>query len=276
MKGTGIQWCDDTVNPTSGCDGCELWIPGRGGSCYAGNFHETRLSKSLPQLYDKDFTNVRTIPDRVKKVLRCISLTGKNRPNKEWLNGLRRKIFVGDLGDIFSAAVSFEFLEEEIFIPAIGSPHDLLLLTKQPQQAIKFANWLSKRGIPWPDNIWIGTSITGKASTSRTKYLREIPALHKYLSLEPLIQDPELNESIEDAVEWLIVGGESDQGQSKARFFDLAWPREIISLGQALRIAVFVKQLGSNCGLTLVDHHGGDWTEWPNHLRVRQMPFTAS
>lgn len=22
---TGISWCDDTINPTSGCDGCELW-----------------------------------------------------------------------------------------------------------------------------------------------------------------------------------------------------------------------------------------------------------
>jgi hypothetical protein len=22
---TGIQWVDGTVNPTMGCDGCELW-----------------------------------------------------------------------------------------------------------------------------------------------------------------------------------------------------------------------------------------------------------
>ena len=22
---TKIQWCDSTVNPTMGCDGCELW-----------------------------------------------------------------------------------------------------------------------------------------------------------------------------------------------------------------------------------------------------------
>ena len=24
-KTTKIQWCDSTVNPTMGCDGCELW-----------------------------------------------------------------------------------------------------------------------------------------------------------------------------------------------------------------------------------------------------------
>ena len=25
MKSTKIQWCDSTVNPVMGCDGCELW-----------------------------------------------------------------------------------------------------------------------------------------------------------------------------------------------------------------------------------------------------------
>src|SRR5688572_33443058 len=25
MKKTHIQWCDSTVNPVMGCDGCELW-----------------------------------------------------------------------------------------------------------------------------------------------------------------------------------------------------------------------------------------------------------
>jgi hypothetical protein len=25
MKDSPIQWCDHTVNPVMGCDGCELW-----------------------------------------------------------------------------------------------------------------------------------------------------------------------------------------------------------------------------------------------------------
>ena len=28
MKNTPIQWCDATINPAMGCDGCELWPPG--------------------------------------------------------------------------------------------------------------------------------------------------------------------------------------------------------------------------------------------------------
>jgi hypothetical protein len=69
-KGTDIQWCDDTVNPTTGCSGCELWVPGKGGPCYAGNQHERRLAKALPGLYDPVFTNVRLAPGRTAEAAR--------------------------------------------------------------------------------------------------------------------------------------------------------------------------------------------------------------
>ena len=38
---TGIQWVDGTVNPTMGCDGCELWNT-RTKKCYAGKLHQLR------------------------------------------------------------------------------------------------------------------------------------------------------------------------------------------------------------------------------------------
>lgn len=287
MKSTGIQWADDTVNPTSGCDGCELWIPGRGGPCYAGNFHESRLAKTLPALYDPVFSNVRTIPGRIAKSLRCMDLTGKPRSDKPWLDGLRRKIFVGDLGDIFSTGISFEYIKSEIFDNAItkdGSRHDLLLLTKQPKRALKFSEWLRTTGMAWPSNIWIGTSITSRNSLSRIADLVQIPATIKFLSLEPLVADPGLVASVIFMVDWVIIGGESDQNDHKARPFDLEWPRTIIKIasgnavGGSIKTAVFVKQMGSypvenGVRLTFSDSHGGDWDEWPADLRVRQMPF---
>lgn len=285
MKDTKIQWCDGTVNPTSGCDGCELWTPGVGGPCYAGNLHETRLAKALPTLYAPDFNQVRTIPGRMEKALRCMSLAGRDRPEKPWLNGLRRKYFVGDLGDIFSAAVPFEFLRDEIINRAVGSPHDLLLLTKQPGRAAKFAAWLTEQDIAWPDNVWIGTSITGKASTPRIAHLKRVPAKYRFLSVEPLVSDPELTPELIRGLQWIIIGGESDQGDTPGRPFDLKWARDAIALGRVERVAVFVKQLGSAPfdsesatpgAIGLRDGHGGDWSEWDESFRVRQMPFGCS
>jgi hypothetical protein len=45
-------------------------------------------------------------------------------------------------------------------------------------------------------------------------------------------------------------------------------------------VSLFVKQLGAkatDCGraLTLKDSHGGDWAEWPDDLRVRQVPSSV-
>lgn len=37
---TNIPWCDSTINPTSGCIGCELWNGRDIRHCYAGNWHE--------------------------------------------------------------------------------------------------------------------------------------------------------------------------------------------------------------------------------------------
>lgn len=276
MKSSKIQWCDDTVNPISGCDGCELWIPGRGGPCYAGNLHETRLSKSLPALYDPIFTNVREIPGRMAKIVRCQDLTGRDRPDKPWLNGLRRKIFLGDLGDVFSAGIAFDFLKTEIIDITnnpYGSRHDLLMLTKQPNRAVVFGNWLKE---PWPENVWCGTSITNKNNLKRIEQLRNVPATHRFLSLEPLVDYPELTSEILEGIDWIIIGGESDQGKHKGRCFHLDWVYKIIELGKKLEIAIFVKQFGSHpVGMNLVNNHGGDWNEWPEKTRVRQMPFNC-
>jgi hypothetical protein len=97
----------------------------------------------------------------------------------------------------------------------------------------------------------------------------------------------------------VIVGGESGAG---ARPFHVAWARSIVKQCQAAGVPVFVKQLGAdphaqsgvdftpnvnehgiprtdslpvrnNGGMMLRDRKGGDMTEWPEDLRVREFPL---
>lgn len=107
-----------------------------------------------------------------------------------------------------------------------------------------------------------------------------------------------------DRVEWVIVGGESGP---KARPCNVAWVRSIVEQCKAAGVACFVKQLGANVwgemfgqdgstwpkgtmldGTTPVresrhgvfadarfrlrDPKGGDPEEWPEELRVRELP----
>lgn len=87
---TLISWCHSTVNPTSGCDGCELWTPHKGGPCYAGNLHQIRLAKAMPNLYDKDFSNVRTIAGRMKQAASWGAPSAAENADKPWFTGFPR------------------------------------------------------------------------------------------------------------------------------------------------------------------------------------------
>ena len=87
-----------------------------------------------------------------------------------------------------------------------------------------------------------------------------------------------------EKLDWVIVGGES--GPS-ARPCDVAWVRSLVEQCRAAGVPAFVKQLGraaasdvflgpnGGCGyhpLRLRDRKGGDPAEWPEDLRVREMP----
>lgn len=87
---------------------------------------------------------------------------------------------------------------------------------------------------------------------------------------------------------WVIVGGESGNG---ARQCNVDWIRSIVSECQDAEVPVFVKQLGAKpletwddfqiggttipageCDVQLIDRKGGNPSEWPEDLRVREFP----
>jgi protein gp37 len=86
-------------------------------------------------------------------------------------------------------------------------------------------------------------------------------------------RDPSLPDHDGPALHWVIVGGESGPG---ARPFDVAWARSTVEQCKAAGVAVFVKQLGARPvefgRIPLADRKGGDPSEWPEDLRVREMP----
>lgn len=98
-----------------------------------------------------------------------------------------------------------------------------------------------------------------------------------------------LGDRVMPLIDWVIVGGESGPG---SRAFDLAWARSIVNQCRAAGVACFVKQLGalpissspddkrhvgdtmlpSPFRLILANRKGGDPSDWPEDLRVREFP----
>lgn len=170
--------------------------------------------------------------------------------------------------------------------------------------------WLN--GHPPPNVWIGTTVENQEQADKRIPELLKIPAAVRFLSMEPLLSDVNLvpyiggpdedgncqkcgcawvegscPEGFGPSPDWIIVGGESGSG---ARPFDVAWARSIIGQCKAAGVPVFVKQLGSvpvaqgasrgyyremnnlrELGLWK-DKKGGDINEWPEDLRVRELP----
>ncbi|WP_370640385.1 DUF5131 family protein [Myxococcus sp. XM-1-1-1] len=218
-------------------------------------------------------------PGRVRKAAAWRSLTGLRRLDKPWLDGMPRLIFVSDMSDALSQVVSFEYLEDEV-ISTVESPagqqHHWLWLTKRPARMRELSRWLQR---PWPANLWVGTSITGRQSLGRICSLLEVgdERTIRFLSIEPQWEGIDLGEWL-SRLDWIIQGGQSGKNSPA---FDLAWARAMRDACKKARVRYFLKQLGANVRdgtavLKLRDRHGGDWDEWPTDLRIRQFPLELS
>lgn len=157
----------------------------------------------------------------------------------------------------------------------------------------------------WPlRNVWLGCSVENQHfADERIPLLLQTPAAVRFVSAEPLLgpvnvepflQYPPLHDDHKmtfggrewRGLDWVIAGGESGSG---ARPCDLAWIRSIVAQCKAAGLPAFVKQLGAvpiyrtlppfngaqglrSNGEKLKDRKGGDPSEWPADLRVRQFP----
>lgn len=260
---TNIEWCDSTINPTSGCDGCELFQPGHlpKATCYAAHLHVNRLAVAFPDKYASRFEEVRMIPGRMKQAAGWSDLRGTERPGKPWLNGLPRLIFVGDLGDFLSEAVTDAYVLNEIF-GAIVSPegrrHRWLLLTKRPSRLARIAEQLPD-GLP--ENCMAMTTVTNRATAElRVPELLKVRAHWHGLSCEPLRglvslynvkgalcqgwmeQDGGEREPVGFAgIDWVICGGAS--GRNAAPMHP-SWARVLRNECREAEVPFFFKQWG--------------------------------
>jgi protein gp37 len=156
----------------------------------------------------------------------------------------------------------------------------------------------------WPlPNVWLGVSVENQHfADERIPLLLQTPAAVRFISAEPLLEavnlkpgewmsprggGPKMNIfglPVLPSLDWVIVGGESGHG---ARSFNLDWARLIVAQCHATGTKCFVKQLGMkpfepySDGTPFAEPNykskkGGDPSEWPADLRVREFPGTSA
>lgn len=249
MKQTNIGWTHSTINGSSGCDGCELWND-LTRTCYAAQVHQNRLALSLPHLYARDFGDVRMISGRFEQAAKWGLPTPAENADKPWFVGKPRHIFVGDMGDFLSDAVTDDFLERELLAAVTskaGQRHVWQWLTKRPARLAR----LSKKWGGLPDNVVAMTTVTNQRTADvRIPELLKVRCKTRGVSAEPLLGPVDFDfghpkwrtaESYHSYIHWVIVGGESGAG---CRPMQAEWARSIRDQCAAANVAFFFKQWG--------------------------------
>ncbi len=253
---TLISWCDSTCNAEMGCDGCELWNALRH-SCYAGILTERQVAAKPRNGWPPAFSIPTMFPHRIPEALHWTDLTGMKRPDKPWLDGMPRLIFLDDMGDTFTESLDLFWLRS--FLEKMErSPHQWLVLTKRPKRAEQFFH---ECGIP--RNVWVGTSITDQATANaRIPALLRIPAMVTFLSCEPLLEPVELRPYL-SGLDWVIVGGES--GDS-FRQMNPEWAMDIRDSCVVEEVPFFFKQSSGWRSETQPALDGMEWRGMPKVL----------
>jgi protein gp37 len=240
---TAIEWTNATWNPMTGCTritaGCD--------HCYAAVVAQRRTRDIyLRQPPVKETPANRADPfaprfweDRLEDPLR-------------WREP--RRIFVNSMSDVFHAHFSIDHIRRVFEVMEMAAWHQFQVLTKRPERALRYSDQL-----PWPENVWLGTSIEDMRVAHRAQTLRKVPAAVRFISAEPLLGS--LNELDLEGITWVIGGGESGHN---SRPCDPSWARGLRDRCIEQGIAFLWKQWGGRtpkAGGRLLD--GRTWDEYP-------------
>ena len=281
MENTKIQWASHTFNPWIGCsrahEGCD--------NCYAADLSgrlgvtwgPTGSRRSTTEWYWRQ--PVRW--DRNQRDAACCGAPESDQvrvfpslcdPFEQWTGPIldhdKKALWINQNGEIDPKGdrmLTMSDLRRKLFQVIDATSLTWILCTKRPQNIREM----------WPDtnhrkNVWLVYSAANQRTFDHgVEELHRCRALAPVLgvSLEPLLGPVDLSAA---KLDWVIVGGESGP---KARPCHVDWIRDILS--QCAATPTFVKQLGSQpVGIEnkLKDRKGGDPSEWPADLRVRQFP----
>jgi len=241
---SSIQWTDVTWNIARGCtkvdEDCKYCYMYRQSALYGYN---------------------------AKQVIRTKTVFNKPLKLKE-----PSLIFTSSLTDFFHPEID-SYRHEAWDIIRKCPQHTFQILTKRPERIIEQLpkDW----GKGW-DNVWLGTSVGSPQGMQRIFDLLEVPTKVRFLSLEPLHEQVSLEHIDLSQIHWVIIGGESGNNTGKYRYrpCQLEWIESLVTQCKTANAPVFVKQLGTHLAkeLKLVDRHGGDILEFPEHLKIREMP----
>jgi protein gp37 len=245
---SSIEWTEHTWNPVTGCTkispGCK--------NCYAETMARRLRAMGAPG-YENEF-KLTLQPSRLTQPL---------------LRRAPTTYFVNSMSDLFHEGIPDAYIDDVLAVCRMTPQHTYQVLTKRAE---RLPRYFLSRGCP--ANVWLGVSVEDrKYGVPRISELRKVRAAVRFLSIEPLLED--LGSLDLQGIHWVIVGGESG---ARARSMKVEWAEGILRQCKVAGIKAFMKQLGAKPlnaageAQPKTDRKGTVMTDWPQSLRIREMP----
>lgn len=290
-KDSGIQWTKHTFNPWWGCEKVSAACK----HCYAESF----AKRTGNQVWGG--------ADTARRFFGVQHWNEPHKWNRDALKaGERHRVFCASMADVFEDRRDLDAERAKLWPLIAATPAlDWLLLSKRWGSADIASMAPREWADGWPANVWAGATVEDQEQAEkRIPALLRVPAKVRFLSMEPLLGPVDLrgyplcsqwrDGVLRCGIDWIILGGESG---AKSRPVHLEWIRSIVRQARAAGVAPFVKQFGSvstwnpvdvreasparkrltiagDAEVSLNDGHGGDPSEWPSDLRMREFPRT--
>lgn len=202
-KKNGIETCDYTWNPISGClHGCPY--------CYM-----LRMEKRFPGIMSPKFK---------RGYVKRFQHVRKVKPGD--------KVFVGSSGDMWGDWVPSRWICDVINECALKPKIIFQFLTKNPAG---YQHWA------FSENMWFGTTVDGRWETAQniSILLRSVSDYFiRFVSFEPLLRDPSDHLTRIGDLDWIIIGADSTRGAEKP---PKEWADYLINTARHFNIPVWVK-----------------------------------
>jgi len=278
MNKTGIPYLDYTWNPTHGCSPCSLGCD----NCWA-----RAMSKRLAGMGVKGY-------DKANPFKPTFHAERLDEPLK-----LKKPSVIGVsfMGDLYHPDITDEQIARVYETMWMVNRHTYVVLTKRPQRLVY-------EGPPpstTMNHVWWGVTVCTQAEADeKIPILLSIPAAHRWISIEPMLGPIDLEPFLflhgpstagpwrdvlgrrrggggiggqmissrpSGDISWLVVGSESGPHR---RPMEIEWAESVVDQCLKAGVPIFVKQITMPNGKVSTDP-----SEWPESLRVRQLPWGA-
>lgn len=242
MNQTGLDWCDVTWNPVTGCHNtCTYCYARKFAARFGGHIQEER------EHYDEVEPSIHVLNRPLKATRENGRISAApfpygfeptyHRYRLRDCAGYRSKnIAVCNVADLFGPWIPERWIQEILDVCAAKEHRDnfnnFLFLTRYPGRLAELA---TNRKLPTHRNIWYGTTMTHPGQTFFKGFRHKT-----FLSIEPITEPVGLNRVLLRNMNWVIVGAMTGQGSMTYRP-KREWIEEIAAACQASDVPLFMK-----------------------------------